>query len=310
MNDSKNKTFIGKLKSYVKLVPDIIIKEKESIVIGRNSTCQIQELKCPRRLYEVKLKIDSNDTYLYSTNLVTNFIKLIRNGEHLAGPGFDYQVIIEPTSSNDLKLTDSRNESKAKLSSNNDDSTKDLELSIKWDTFDQGSVHIGLFKGGGQASNKIVSFDFDGTLVRAKSKSKFPQASSDWKLFDTSIPAAIRKWANQEKDSHRFVIFTNQLGISKGVTSLKSIKKRIESALLAIDVPCIVFIAAEDNIFRKPRPGLYDLFQSHYNQNLNIDLENSFYVGDAAGRKTLLNRDHSKIVTFNVFLESFYFICS
>jgi len=46
------------------------------------------------------------------------------------------------------------------------------------------------------------------------------------------------------------------------------------------------FLAAteKDHIYRKPRPGMWYLFNERLNQSQNIDLDKSFYVGDAAGR--------------------------
>ncbi|THG05041.1 hypothetical protein TEA_027713 [Camellia sinensis var. sinensis] len=67
--------------------------------------------------------------------------------------------------------------------------------------------------------------------------------------------------------------------------------------LLTGNHPCQVFIAcgigksdgkAEDP-FRKPKPGMWHLMEQHFNSGISIDMDQSFYVGDAAGRKD----DHS-----------------
>ena len=42
---------------------------------------------------------------------------------------------------------------------------------------------------------------------------------------------------------------------------------------------------ASDGIFRKPRTGVWEYLSKHCNDNISIDLDNSFYCGDAAGRK-------------------------
>ena len=284
---------VGKLKSCFNSVPDIVIKEGETVTIGRNSFCRIKDLKCPKKLFEIKLKQDTHGPLIYSTNLITDFVKLIRPDEHLAGPGFDYKVFIESS----LSVNSDSEKEKGKENFDETQSNQEFEIlksAFRWEPISAAEVHVGLFKGGGQASSKIAAFDFDSTLVKIKSNQKFPKDANDWKLLDPVIPSVIKKWVKEEADSHRFVIITNQLGISKAQTSLEFVKQRIESALLAINIPCIIMIAAQDNIYRKPRPGLVDLFQSRYNDGIQIDFEQSFYVGDAAGRKTTLNKDHSK----------------
>ncbi|XP_020417840.1 polynucleotide 3'-phosphatase ZDP [Prunus persica] len=45
---------------------------------------------------------------------------------------------------------------------------------------------------------------------------------------------------------------------------------------------------AEDP-FRKPKPGMWHILEQHFNSGISIDMDQSFYVGDAAGRKN----DHS-----------------
>ena len=42
---------------------------------------------------------------------------------------------------------------------------------------------------------------------------------------------------------------------------------------------------ASDGIFRKPRTGVWEYLSKHCNDNISIDLDKSFYCGDAAGRK-------------------------
>ncbi len=44
---------------------------------------------------------------------------------------------------------------------------------------------------------------------------------------------------------------------------------------------------ASDGIFRKPRTGVWEYLLKYQNGNVGIDMTNSFYCGDAAGRKKL-----------------------
>ena len=93
----------------------------------------------------------------------------------------------------------------------------------------------------------------------------------------------------------RFVIFTNQAGVGKH-TSSEAVRGRICGLLRLLDLPCIVLAAVEENCYRKPRTGMFQLLR-RYNNDLDIDLSQSFYVGDAAGRAKAANRpkDHSDV---------------
>lgn len=50
-------------------------------------------------------------------------------------------------------------------------------------------------------------------------------------------------------------------------------------------VPLQVFISSGSGKYRKPLPGMWEHFSSHENGTVEIDLNGSFFVGDAAGRK-------------------------
>ena len=154
-----------------------------------------------------------------------------------------------------------------------------------------GRVHVCRFLGGGQSSRLIAAFDFDGTLVDTKSGKKFAEDSNDWRLLDKTLPKRIGKLI---ENGYRFVMVSNQLPISNGRSKAEDIYNRIEAALTVIGFPCLVMIAAYDDIYRKPRPGLWQLFSDKFNDQ-PIDLKSSFFVGDAAGRKKQLNgkSDHS-----------------
>ncbi|PPD78067.1 hypothetical protein GOBAR_DD25009 [Gossypium barbadense] len=54
--------------------------------------------------------------------------------------------------------------------------------------------------------------------------------------------------------------------------------------------------------FRKPKPGLWHIMEKHFNSGIPIDMDQSFYVGDAAGRPN----DHSDadIKFAHIFIEN------
>ena len=85
------------------------------------------------------------------------------------------------------------------------------------------------------------------------------------------------------RNGYRFVVISNQLGLSQKRIKLNEIKHRFEATLTAIGLPCLVLIAANDDIYHKP--GFWQLLN-----NESSDTTNSFYVGDAAGHKNTIER--------------------
>lgn len=61
----------------------------------------------------------------------------------------------------------------------------------------------------------------------------------------------------------------------------------MEDITRALAVPLIVYTACANDIYRKPRSGMWEEMQKAFGGA--VDLENSYFVGDAAGRE----RDYS-----------------
>ena len=57
-----------------------------------------------------------------------------------------------------------------------------------------------------------------------------------------------------------------------------------------IDLPFAVMIAGCKDGNRKPNTGMWDFFRDNLNDGVKIDLAESFYVGDAAGRPATAKR--------------------
>ncbi|KAJ3146460.1 hypothetical protein HDU86_008512 [Geranomyces michiganensis] len=166
---------------------------------------------------------------------------------------------------------------------------------------EHGSVLVGT-SGDQRPSALIAAFDFDGTLSIVKGKHVHAKDANDWQFVHKTIPERL---AALHDAGYRIVIFSNQRGILDGKKTEKrkiSFTGRVENVLLAIEdagvkIPIIIFGAAGDDWYRKPRPGMWELFEEHYNREetkvdgktvagavCQIDRDNSFYVGDAAGR--------------------------
>ncbi|KAJ9105946.1 hypothetical protein QFC19_003280 [Naganishia cerealis] len=91
---------------------------------------------------------------------------------------------------------------------------------------------------------KIAIYDLDGTLIQPKSGARFPKDARDWKWWDPNVKAKLAEVRDKQ-----------------------------------------VLAATAKDEYRKPGIGLYELLLNLYeSKGLEIDIENSFYVGDAAGR--------------------------
>jgi bifunctional polynucleotide phosphatase/kinase len=128
-------------------------------------------------------------------------------------------------------------------------------------------------------SDKIAAFDLDYTLIKTKSGKLFPIDKNDWKFLFDNI---ISKLNDLYNDNFTIVIITNQMGISKGKLKKEDFLYKISSIYKALNIPLILLASTHDNIFRKPRIGLWKYLKKL--SNIKIKKKKSFYVGDMAGR--------------------------
>uniref|UniRef100_A0A1A9WC07 PNK FHA domain-containing protein n=1 Tax=Glossina brevipalpis TaxID=37001 RepID=A0A1A9WC07_9MUSC len=134
---------------------------------------------------------------------------------------------------------------------------------------------------GVKASEKIAAYDVDGTIIKTKSGLVFPKSSDDWMLNCENAPKKLKQLFNT---GFKICFFTNQGGISKGKVNISEFKAKMQSIVQKLDVPIQVFIATGEGYYRKPLPGMWEYLQKEANENVNIDKDQSFFVGDAAGR--------------------------
>jgi len=124
---------------------------------------------------------------------------------------------------------------------------------------------------------KVASFDLDDTLITTKSNKKFPIDENDWK-FKKNVVETINKLTD-----YNIIIFTNQKNLDQKL-GLELFKLKIDNIIKNFKPNISVIVAYHDDFYRKPLTGMWDLLQEY-----NLPLNNSFYVGDAAGR----DGDHS-----------------
>ncbi|KAJ0101447.1 hypothetical protein Patl1_04855 [Pistacia atlantica] len=169
---------------------------------------------------------------------------------------------------------------------------KDAKLLPNWKAF---QTIIFLERDDGlHDSKKIAAFDFDGCLAKTSVKRVGADA---WSLMYPSIPDKLQSLYN---DGYKLVIFTNESNIerwkNKRQTAVDSKIGRLNNFIKRVKVPIQVFIACglsnsdgKVDPFRKPKPGMWQIMEKHFNSGIPIDMDQSFYVGDAAGR----DNDHS-----------------
>ena len=132
-------------------------------------------------------------------------------------------------------------------------------------------------------SIKIAAFDFDSTLVSTKSGRAFATGPTDWIVWDKSV---AKKLKSAQDEGYLLVIFTNQNGIAKGKLTVAALKQRVEAFMrhVGTDLKFLVLAAPNEDHYRKPSIGMWEHLRDILLRGVEIDMKNSIYVGDAAGR--------------------------
>ncbi|XP_055693812.1 uncharacterized protein F21D5.5 [Lutzomyia longipalpis] len=129
--------------------------------------------------------------------------------------------------------------------------------------------------------SKIASYDIDGTIITTKSGNVFPKNLDDWKLAFSEVPGVLKK---NHADGFKVVFFTNQASIAKGKLKIEDFIGKVKRIVEKINIPVQVFISTGKGIYRKPMVGMWRLLEERFNDGVKIDMKESFFVGDAAGR--------------------------
>lgn len=122
-------------------------------------------------------------------------------------------------------------------------------------------------------------FDLDSTLIKTKSGNVMPKNRSDWKWFSSNV---IPKLA-QESKTHNIIIISNQKGIVEKNDPKGALDKiqDICEILMTHSIEVEVYVAIDDDAYRKPSPNLYREWIVQVVSSNTSD----YYIGDAAGRK-------------------------
>ena len=140
---------------------------------------------------------------------------------------------------------------------------------------------------------KLLAFDLDDTITvsfiekKKTNKSKSPNKEKEVKYtFSYDINKIKSKLDEYQKKNYVFTIFSNQNGIALGHIKESDFKNKIDK-LFSNDLkyPFATIFAKEKDYYRKPSPGMLSFFEKYFNNNIELDLNESIFVGDAAGRK-------------------------
>jgi bifunctional polynucleotide phosphatase/kinase len=137
----------------------------------------------------------------------------------------------------------------------------------------------------------IAAFDLDGTIIKPLNRRPFPINRDDWEFIHDHVSSTLTDLPSNVIP----VIFTNQLGITKGKQKKEDILGKITDLVKLLKWPnYMAYVAIADDENRKPNTGMWRKMLHHLiRHGIPIDKENSFYVGDALGRKGKGFRDHS-----------------
>ncbi|KIR51540.1 DNA 3'-phosphatase [Cryptococcus gattii Ru294] len=139
----------------------------------------------------------------------------------------------------------------------------------------------------------VAFYDLDGTLVKTRSGNDFPKSRDDWMWWHPSVPEKLK----QEWEAGRhLVVISNQGSKKPKIKSEWRAKLPLIAAKMPNDVPLRILAATEqNNVYRKPNIGMFQAITEIYRtRGLEIDMEKSIFVGDAAGRsaKGSRKKDH------------------
>ena len=114
-------------------------------------------------------------------------------------------------------------------------------------------------------------FDYDWTLVKPLSNGTFSKSLDDWRWITEKVPEILEKYYN---NGYCIIIISNQTRN----TEMKL--QQIINVLSTLKIPSLISVGYED-IDKKPNRTMFDLIK----KDKKIDMNKSFYVGDALGRQ-------------------------
>lgn len=173
---------------------------------------------------------------------------------------------------------------------------KKSKMENSWEEIDGGKLILFTSDPGAQHKSKIAAFDLDGTIITTQSGKVFPTNCQDWKLNFSQIPGKLKQLI---EDGFKIIFFTNQAGLSNGKVKPLDFRQKLCDIRSKLGIPIQVFISSGSGKYRKPAIGMWKYLSVKANGSVSVELESSFYCGDAAGREAKWapgkKKDHSSV---------------
>ncbi|XP_071529360.1 uncharacterized protein F21D5.5 isoform X1 [Panulirus ornatus] len=148
-----------------------------------------------------------------------------------------------------------------------------------WEEYADGALLV--FKKNMEGRAKVACYDMDGTLITTKSGKVFAQDYNDWKIIYAEVPGKLKQLYD---DGYKIVIMSNQAGIASGKHTVAGVQKKIGNIIDKLGVPIQALVSTGKGEFRKPAIGMWTFLKNEANGGIEIDMKESMFVGDAAGR--------------------------
>ncbi|XP_045477062.1 uncharacterized protein F21D5.5 [Harmonia axyridis] len=300
----------------------LIIPENETVVIGRNRFTGVEDIHLSRKHLECTAEFNPDKLMVKTVGkcysgcngyaLMLNETYTLRNGDVLElRLGYHkFKVVFE---NSDVGI-DGPPQKKPKFPIFNMQKRKSIassslsNISGKWESIDNNELLV-FTPENCQSQPRIASFDIDGTIIKTKSGLRFPKDKDDWEFNIQLVPKTLKDLYEKQ---YKLVFFTNQSGVGNDSEKIRNFKYKIENILNALSIPVQVFIALGKGIYRKPVTGMWNFLSDLKNENVQIDIDKSFYVGDAAGREKdwapKRKKDHSnadRLFALNIGIKFF-----
>lgn len=127
-------------------------------------------------------------------------------------------------------------------------------------------------------------------MITTNSGKLLSKNANDWKFNHPTIPKRINELFLPNDTDSLFVIFSNQLNLNSKIAERANFESKIDSVISKLGIsnkcPVICLFSTRRDEHRKPCVGMWRVLENEFFAKFNckINMKESFFVGDAAGR--------------------------